>query len=460
MIQNLKKSIYRIFNFRSKENNKIIEDLNNNLENCIKNKCLLKSDNVQNDKLVSNINKLLEAYNNNNKNIVKINDILNEIIGLDLIRDMIININSQTEFINSMVATSQELSATIDNMSSSIQVIADNSNNGQVVALNSIDKVNKSVEFIDTSFEDIETAITKMENIEKKVDEIRNVLNIIQEISDQTTLLSLNASIEAARVGEHGKGFMVVANEIKKLSEYTKESVRTINKSMIELQNETDESSLATKGIIKKLKIGKLEIDNIASLINDSVEFIKKIDEEISSIVATTEEQNAATSMFAEELTEVSSEAAKIENICRSVGNKVYSLSKNVENIRSQILKKEIDDLSIKEKIDIYKVDHLLWKWKIYNMLLGIDDIDAECASDYKECRLGKWYYREENKEILDNPIFKSIENPHINLHKKAKEAIYLYRNGNVDLSEKKLEEMDCISSDIIDLLDTFKTNI
>lgn len=161
MIQNLKKSIYRIFNFRSKENNKIIEDLNNNLENCIKNKCLLKSDNVQNDKLVSNINKLLEAYNNNNKNIVKINDILNEIIGLDLIRDMIININSQTEFINSMVATSQELSATIDNMSSSIQVIADNSNNGKVVALNSIDKVNKSVEFIDTSFEDIETTITK-----------------------------------------------------------------------------------------------------------------------------------------------------------------------------------------------------------------------------------------------------------------------------------------------------------
>ena len=60
-----------------------------------------------------------------------------------------------------MVATSQELSATIDNMSSSIQVIADNSNNGKVVALNSIDKVNKSIEFIDTSFEDIETTITK-----------------------------------------------------------------------------------------------------------------------------------------------------------------------------------------------------------------------------------------------------------------------------------------------------------
>lgn len=168
--------------------------------------------------------------------------------------------------------------------------------------------------------------------------EIEKIIEVIKSISDQTSLLSLNASIEAARVGESGKGFAVVANEIKKLSDQSKEATMMIANIVNNIQNKTrstvklvekandifneqeksvNNTDSAFRNIIESTENISLQIENVIDLMNDVNSYKERTIEAVENISVLAEESSAATEEVlasVEEQNESSQELASLSN--------------------------------------------------------------------------------------------------------------------------------------------------
>lgn len=390
---------------------------------------------------------------------ITINTLLNEVTRLDSLRDMIKSVNKQTDSLHSMVASSEELTASIQDVSNIIQEIAGFTNNTSKTVNVSVTNMEKSMDFVINSFNEIQNVNEQMAQVKEKTQAINQIIDIVKGIANQTNLLALNAAIEAARAGEHGKGFAVVADEVRKLAESTKVSVEQVQTNISDLQKAIDASVDRMNVTSSALDSGKSLVETSLNNIHDMSKSVDNINDTVTQVAANAQEQTAVTETFSEGIVSVSGEADYLVRNCEDTALAIYKTSADIDKIRLSYLKSR-NSMSDTDMIDIYKTDHLLWKWKVYNMLMGFEKIDLNVVADYKQCRLGKWYYGIDCTVFNGIKAFKDLEKPHIELHKAAKEAAEAYNKGNIQLAEKCLGDMDIYSKTVIKCLDDIKVYI
>ena len=201
---------------------------------------------------------------------------------------------------NQMKQTDQVATA-VEEMSATVLEVAKNSNDASEfarkaseVAMSGGDVVRETVDGMSRiSFSVMESAKT-IEALGKSSDEIGEIIAVIDDIADQTNLLALNAAIEAARAGEQGRGFAVVADEVRKLAERTTKATKEIASMIKSIQGDTD-------GAVKSMSAGTEEVHNGVGLANKAGESLEQIVEVVGSVtdmiqqIATAaEEQSAA----------------------------------------------------------------------------------------------------------------------------------------------------------------------
>ncbi|WP_238322872.1 methyl-accepting chemotaxis protein [Gorillibacterium massiliense] len=212
--------------------------------------------------------------------------------------------------IEEIATTLQTVAVDIGNVSSASQKMFDNSQEGRDV----IDTVSRQMVQIDATTGDASSIIGQLEEQSKEIGEI---VTIIKGISNQTSLLALNASIEAARAGDLGRGFSVVAEEVRKLSEQSKESTDRISALIEDIQlgagKAVDYIARSTEETKKGLAVTQkadtkfVEILNSAQFVNSRVMDISASTEEMS---ASTEEVTSMTSQLSS-TSSITSEGAK-----------------------------------------------------------------------------------------------------------------------------------------------------
>ncbi len=185
-----------------------------------------------------------------------------------------------------MGATVQEIAKNANNTADSAKLATTESQEGQ-------QQMNKTVAGINGLFEKMQNAAQVTESLATDVGEISTVLEVIRGISEQTNLLALNAAIEAARAGEQGRGFAVVADEVRTLAQRTQESTEEINSMIQKLQSGAKDAVAAMQSGIENASDSVSNAELTGESLNKITNAITSISDLSIQVATATEEQSS-----------------------------------------------------------------------------------------------------------------------------------------------------------------------
>ncbi|OYY93221.1 MAG: hypothetical protein B7Y41_12925 [Hydrogenophilales bacterium 28-61-23] len=243
----------------------------------------------------------------------------------------------QSQAASGMAAAMEELSVSIDSMSEHAQTATRASTDSGQLAGEGVNVVGQAAREIQRIAESVQTSSHTIQVLGGKTEEITRIVSVIRDIADQTNLLALNAAIEAARAGEQGRGFAVVADEVRKLAERTAKSTGEISAMIDDIQQGAQEAVQAMEEGVKRVDIGVER----AGLAGASVQRISSVAHEaakaVSDITNALREQGAAGRDIARNVEQVAQMSEHLHVTANQSADQAHSLAQLAESLKSSV---------------------------------------------------------------------------------------------------------------------------
>lgn len=396
---------------------------------------------VMTERLLENVIEELASLTDANANIM-------------YMKDLIQRLDTQSNDIASSTAASQELAASIAEIARSSSNIAEKTNESVENAARGKESIEHALQEIFTTEETFTEIVHSFKELQKHVDEIENVVTLINQIADQTNLLALNASIEAARAGEHGKGFAVVAQEVRKLAENTVSALGQVSTNVQSLKSYSNNVATSISETTTIIRDATDEAKESLPMLNSIVDIIESINMDVTATAAASQEQAASIDEISVRMVQISNLQEDIRDFGNDTSRDIHKLGQEITRFRNEITTSSNVQLSSVSLLLLSKADHILWKWRVYNMFLGLEKLSPSEVSSHRDCRLGKWYLSDKTKQRFGNHAsYRELDRHHEQVHISAKSAVEAYNANNLEKAELHLHEIEAASKQVINYI-------
>ncbi len=363
---------------------------------------------------------------------------------------------------NSIARQQQEtdqVATAMNEMTATVEEVARNAAEASGAAQAALDASNEGLGIARTAREDIQVLVDKVDNasqvisrLEEESGNIGVVLDVIKNIAEQTNLLALNAAIEAARAGEQGRGFAVVADEVRTLASRTQESTQEIEEMISRLQAGVRDSVAVMQVAVEKGQEGSEQVGRTLTALDTILQAVNTMSDMNSQIATAAEEQTAVANEINQNILNINEQGVTTAADAEAARKACETLADFSNRLQDLLQRLDIKPAGL--DLSAAKAAHLNWKTRLRAFLDGKEALSRDEAVSHRHCKFGKWYYSEGLEKFGAIPAMREVEKPHEELHEMIRLIIEYKERGQMDQAEQAYHEVARISERIVSLMD------